>query len=86
MNNQIKYGFGKAAIKTINLDDITSYNKSFTTITQDNFKSIYVAPSFTETIFGGSSLVGILSLGFLIFLIALLIILAVLYRTTGVMS
>lgn len=86
LNNQIKYGFGKAAIKTINLDDITSYNKSFTTITQDNFKSIYVAPSFTETIFGGSSLVGILSLGFLIFLIALLIILAVLYRTTGVMS
>lgn len=86
LNSQIKYGFGKSTIKTFDLSDVKSYNKSFTTIIQDRFQSIYVAPSFTETIFGGSSLVGILSLGFLIFLVALLIILAVLYRTTGVMS
>ncbi|MCQ2747862.1 MAG: hypothetical protein MJ223_01090 [Mycoplasmoidaceae bacterium] len=45
-----------------------------------------VDPPFTETIFGGNNAIGILSIGFLTFLIALLVILAVLYRTTGVMS
>jgi len=49
------------------------------------FTSREVPPKFVDTIFG-SNIIGALSLGFLIFLLALLIILAVLYRTTGVMS
>jgi len=56
---------------------------------KDQFKPAFasreVPPKFVDTIFG-SNIIGALSLGFLIFLLALLIILAVLYRTTGVMS
>ncbi|MCQ3908292.1 MAG: hypothetical protein MJ200_01750 [Mycoplasmoidaceae bacterium] len=60
--------------------------KVFEQITTKDIMSQRIQPTFTETIFGGSNLVGVLSLGFLIFLIVLLVILACLYRTTGVIS
>lgn len=90
LGNQINYGFNKAAIHDIEYSDLAKEGQSyadqvFERITQVEKKE-YIDPTFTETIFGGSNLVGMLSLGFLLFLIALLVILAVLYRTTGVMS
>lgn len=50
------------------------------------YQSTIIKPTFIDSIFGGNSLVGWLSLGFLVFLLALLIILACLYRTTGIIS
>ncbi|MBQ0045588.1 MAG: hypothetical protein KBS35_01715 [Mycoplasma sp.] len=91
LNNQIKYGFDKATIVNFDFSDITGKGVEAAKKVLDKFqgkelKKTDIAPTFTETIFGGSHLVGILSLGFLIFLVTLLILLAVLYRTTGVMS
>lgn len=86
LNNQIKYGFDKASIADFDLSGCSDYNDAFGQIRDVECKSTYVAPSFVESVLGGNNVIGILSLGFLIFLIALLIILAVLYRTTGVMS
>jgi len=54
------------------------------------FKNAYltvkVQPKFIDTIFGGNHVAGWLSIGFLVFLIALLVILACLYRMTGFLS
>lgn len=101
LNNQITYGFNKASIASFDLTGIdrsvtpgkAGAIKVLNQIRGNEDQSIigqlrttYIAPSFSETIFGGSNVVGALSLGFLIFLIALLVILAVLYRTTGIMS
>ena len=86
LNKQIKYGFNQASISSYSLEDVASFESAYTRITTEEAKSIKVAPSFVESVLGGNNVIGILSLGFLIFLIALLIILAVLYRTTGVMS
>lgn len=90
LNNEIKYGFKKANITNFDILDNNSAKEDASdvlkNITKTKCRATDVAPAFTETIFGGSNLVGTLSLGFLAFLVALLIILAVLYRTTGVMS
>ena len=91
LNNQIKYGFNKATIKELEFDPegttgAAAAQKVIEHIHEYDIQSQTIAPTFTETIFGGSNLVGTLSLGFLIFLIALLVILACLYRTTGVIS
>ncbi|XQP54913.1 MAG: hypothetical protein ACOQNV_02135 [Mycoplasmoidaceae bacterium] len=90
LNNQIKYGFNQASIQELSFETTkTGKYGSEDVIDQIKNKDIIaqaIPPTFTETIFGGSNLVGALSLGFLIFLIALLVILACLYRTTGVIS
>ncbi len=88
LNNQINYGFNDASIVGMIFNDITDLNAQQRVYDryQESYHFTYIEPTFNETIFGGSNLVGILSLGFLIFLVALLIILALLYRTTGVMS
>lgn len=91
LNNQVKYGFNQATVAEFDFSNITQSGKIggeevYQKFTHDDFKKTEIAPSFSETVFGGNNVVGILSLGFLIFLIALLVILAVLYRTTGVMS
>lgn len=91
LNNQITYGFNEGSIAGFDFSDISSKAEKgaedvMARFTGHDFKSCEIAPSFTETIFGGSNVIGILSLGFLIFLVALLIVLACLYRTTGVMS
>ena len=90
LNNEIKYGFNKATIRGLTFNNQKGQSSICARATWEQMIDVnqkeYIDPSFTETIFGGSNLVGMLSLGFLIFLIALLIILAVLYRTTGVMS
>lgn len=90
LNRQINYGFNKVALVDMDFSDITEgstvgaqkvYNRY-----QEQYNYQYIQPSFNETIFGGNNVIGILSLGFILFLVALLIILAVLYRTTGIMS
>ncbi|MCQ3907388.1 MAG: hypothetical protein MJ219_01140 [Mycoplasmoidaceae bacterium] len=90
MNNQINYGFNKGSIYGVDFSDKKGSAEALAKETFDRFinndQKEYIDPTFTETIFGGSHLVGMLSLGFLIFLIALLVILAALYRTTGVIS
>ena len=92
LDNEITYGFKKSSITNFDFSNISESsaeagaNKVLTKLTGHKFKSIDVDPSFTKTIFGGSQLVGMLSMGFLAFLVALLIILALLYITTGVMS
>lgn len=91
LNNEITYGFKKSSISNISFENISDLGKDgarkvLDRMTKTKFKSVDVAPSFTKTIFGGSQLVATLSIGFLAFLVVLLIILAALYRTTGVMS
>lgn len=91
LNDQIKYGFNQASIQELSFDTISQEGEEGSKLVIDQIKnkdiiSQAIPPTFTETIFGGSNLVGALSLGFLIFLIALLVILACLYRTTGVIS
>jgi len=53
---------------------------------KESYITVKVQPKFIDTIFGGNKVQLYLSLGFLIFLIALLVILACLYRMTGVFS
>ncbi len=53
---------------------------------KQTFVSQEMQPRFIDSLFGGNALVGWLSLGFLIYLIGLAVILAALYRTTGVIS
>lgn len=90
LENQVKYGFKKASIQGISFSDIEAQDEPGAWKAYDRFNQqythTYIAPSFTETIFGGSNVIGALSIGFLVYLIVLLIILALLYRTTGVMS
>lgn len=62
-------------------ETVTKFNKF-----KKSFGSIEVQPKFVDSIFGGSALVGWLTLGFLIFLIGLGALLAALYRMTGVIS
>ena len=79
-----KYGMPATVSSPRFSGDITKVNaidyfkKSFTTR--------LIEPKFVDSLFGGSNLVRNLSLGFLAFLVVLGIILAFLYRTTGVMS
>lgn len=91
LSRQIDYGFNKARIASIDYTNISKTGKAGAQEVLNQFKDVecqttYIEPTFVDSIFGGQHLVGVLSLGFLIFLVALLIILAVLYRTTGVMS
>lgn len=76
----------KAKIVSVEIDkDSTDAIVNFNKFAASYQKTI-IAPKFITTIFGGNKLVGILSLGFLIYLIILGIALALLYRTTGVFS
>lgn len=92
LNNQIKYGFKNAEIQSFVMDDVSgddqeaNAGKVYDTFTGSFCRNKYLEPTFVTTLFGGNQVVGILSLGFLLFLIALLVILAALYRTTGVIS
>ena len=90
LGNQIDYGFNQATIHDIEFSDFKDPQMDDAVSTLDRIHRLdskkSIDPSFTETIFGGSNLIGMLSLGFLIFLVILLIILAALYRTTGVIS
>lgn len=86
LNNQIKYGFNKGSIAGFDFTSQVGAEDVLSRLQGEELRKTDIAPTFSETIFGGSNLVGMLSLGFLIFLVALLVLLAVLYRTTGVMS
>lgn len=91
LSRQVTYGFNRARVASIDFTNITQEAESgaqevFYQFVRQECKTTYIEPTFIDSIFGGQHLVGILSLGFLIFLVALLIILAVLYRTTGIMS
>lgn len=85
LRKQIIYGFNQATIVSVDTSKATS-GEEVLVKTKQTLQETDIAPSFSETIFGGNSVVGVLSIGFLIFLIALLVILAVLYRTTGIIS
>ncbi len=83
LNRIIKYQLPVRPI-SIDVGKVEQRNK-FETFKQ-GFKSIEVQPQFIDSIFGGDALVGWLTLGFLIYLVALAAILAALYRMTGVIS
>ncbi|XQP55808.1 MAG: hypothetical protein ACOQNY_00200 [Mycoplasmoidaceae bacterium] len=92
LSRQVTYGFNKARVAGIDFTKTTTKTGKDGAIDilnqfrDKDCQTTYIEPTFVDSIFGGQHLVGILSLGFLIFLVALLIILAVLYRTTGIMS